>query len=220
MNPACNTLSTLIHRLVRLGGLTICLAMLAGCTTTVPIETNIPTPLIAPMPVRVAVFYDPSLTDFEHTEDIVGGSDWVVKLGNANMTMFNKLFASMFQTVVKVDSLEQAFADSQGYDAIITPSIVELQIAPPSRLGSDFFEAWVKYRIDAFDNDQKPIVKWVVTGYGKAEPEMLGGSNALSAATVTAMRDAAANIVIKFKKQPRVREWIDEQERLHGLSAR
>jgi len=219
MNPGSNTLSTQIRRPVRLGALVIGLAILAGCTTTVPIETNIPTPLIAPMPVRVAVFYDPSLTDFEHTEDVVGGSDWVVQLGNANMTMFNKLFASMFATVVKVDSLEQAFADTEGYDAIITPSIVELQIAPPSRLESDFFEAWVKYRIDAFDNDQKPIVKWIVTGYGKAEPEMLGSSDALSAATVPAMRDAAANIVIKFKKQPRVREWIDAQERMNGLPA-
>lgn len=213
-----NNFSSLARRIYRLAGLVICLASLAACTTTVPIETDIPTPLIAPMPVRVAVFYDPSLTNFEHTEDIVGGADWIVKLGDANMNMFSKLFASMFATVVSVDSLEQAFADTEGYDAIITPSIVELQIAPPSKLESDFFEVWVKYRIDAFDNDRKPIVKWVVTGYGKAEPEMLGGSDALSSATVTAMRDAAANIVIKFKKQPRVREWIDQQERLHGLS--
>jgi len=220
MHPGGQNLSTQFRQHFRLGGLACCLLILAGCTTTVPIEINIPTPLIAPMPVRVAVFYDPSLTDFEHTEDIVGASDWVVQLGNANMTMFTKLFASMFATVVKVDSLEQAFADSQGYDAIITASIVELQIAPPSRLESDFFEAWVKYRIDAFDNDRKPIVKWVVTGYGKAEPEMLGSSDALSAATVTAMRDAAANIVIKFKKQPRVRAWIDEQEHSNGSSAR
>lgn len=216
MNPGSYNLSGRFRQQFRPGALAICLAILAGCTTTVPIETNIPTPLIAPMPVRVAVFYDPSLTAFEHTEDVPGGSDWIVQLGDANITMFAKLFASMFATVVKVDSLEQAFADSEGYDAIITPSIAELQIAPPSKLESEFFEAWVKYRIDAFDNDRKPIVKWVVTGYGKAEPEMLGSSDALSAATVTAMRDAAANIVIKFKKQPRVREWIDQQERLNG----
>lgn len=216
MNAGGHILPTRCNRTLRPGWLAMCFALLTGCTTTVPIETDIPKPLIAPMPVRVAVYYDPSLMNFEHTEDIVGGSDWVVQLGNANMEMFSRLFGSMFATVEKVDSLEQAFADSKGYDAIVTPSIVELQIAPPSRLGSEFFEVWVKYRIDAFNNDQKPIVKWVVTGYGKAEPEMLGSSDALSAATVTAMRDAAANIVIKFKRQPRVREWIDQQERLNG----
>ena len=216
MNPGSYNPATRLRQRLPNGAAAICLSILAGCTTTVPIETSIPTPLIAPMPVRVAVFYDPSLVNFEHTEKIKGGTDWTVQLGDANMKMFTRLFASMFATVEKVDSLEQAFADDEGYDAIITPSIVELQMAPPSRMESEFFEAWVKYRIDAFDNDRKPIVKWVVTGYGKAEPEMLGSSDALSAATVTAMRDAAANIVIKFKKQPRVREWIDQQERLNG----
>ncbi|MCJ7555743.1 MAG: hypothetical protein MUP90_02370 [Gammaproteobacteria bacterium] len=189
---------------------------LSACTTSIPIETSIPTPLIAPLPNRVAVYYDPGLSNFEHTEKIVGGTDYQVKLGDANQRMFAKLFTSMFEEVVQVDSLEQAFSDARGFDAIINPAITELQIAPPSKLESAFFEAWIKYRIDAFDKDRKPIVNWVVTGYGKAEPEMFNSSDALRAATVTAMRDAAANIVIKFKRQPRVREWIQEQERLHA----
>ena len=194
------------------------LFILSACTTTIPIETTIPTPLIAPMPNRVAVYYDPGLYNFEHTEKIVGGTDYQVKLGDANQRMFAKLFSYMFQEVVQVDSLEQAFSDTRGFDAIINPAILDLEIAPPSKPESAFFEAWIKYRIDAFDKDRQPIVKWVVTGYGKAEPEMFHSSDALHAATITAMRDAAANIVIKFKRQPRVREWIQEQERLHAAS--
>jgi hypothetical protein len=201
---------------VRLGLPAALLLGLSACTTSIPIETTIPTPLIAPLPNRVAVYYDPGLSNFEHTEKIVGGTDYQVKLGDANQRMFAKLFSYMFQEVVQVDSLEQAFADNQGFDAIINPAILDLEIAPPSKLESAFFEAWIKYRIDAFDKDRKPIVNWVVTGYGKAEPEMFNSAETLQAATVTAMRDAAANIVIKFKRQPRVREWIQEQERLHA----
>lgn len=189
---------------------------LSACTTTVPVETSIPTPVIAPLPNRVAVYYDPSLSNFEHTEKIVGGTDYQVKPGDANRLMFAKLFSYMFAEVVEVGSLEEAYADTRGFDAIINPAIMELQIAPPSAPESAFFEAWIKYRIDAFDKEGKPIVNWVVTGYGKAEPEIFKSSDALHAATVTAMRDAAANIVIKFKRQPRVREWIQEQERLHA----
>ncbi len=192
------------------------LLSLSACTTTIPIETSIPTPLIAPLPNRVAVYYDPGLANFEHTEKIVGGTDYQVKLGDANRRMFAKLFSFMFEEVVEVDSLEQGYTDTRGFDAIINPAVMELQISPPSKEESAFFEAWIKYRIDAFDKDRKPIVNWIVTGYGKAEPEMFKSSSALHAATVTAMRDAAANIVIKFKRQPRVREWIQEQERLHA----
>jgi hypothetical protein len=192
---------------------------LPGCTTSVPVETVIPTPLIAPLPMRVAVYYDPGLNNFEHTEKIEGATDYQVKLGNASQLMFSKLFASMFQQVEVVNSLEEAYTNDQPYDAIIHPAILELQVAPPSKLESDFFEAWIKYRIDAFDKERQPIVNWIVTGYGKAEPGLLDSSGALRTATVTAMRDAAANIVIKFKRQPRVRAWMEEQERAHAASS-
>jgi hypothetical protein len=211
-------------RVIRSGyhrALAVCaLLLLYSCTTSVPIVPNIPTPLIAPLPMRVAVFYDPGLEDFQHTEEIPGGMDYEVKLGNASELMLSKLFASMFEQVEVVGSLEEAFSNAEQYDAIINPAMLELQISPPSRLESDFFEAWVKYRIDAFDKQRDPIVKWIVTGYGKAEPETLGSSSALQSATIIAMRDAAANIVIKFKRQPRVKAWIEEQEHAHAVSTK
>ncbi len=187
-------------------------AALSACTHSVPVDTEFPEPLIAPMPVAVAVYYDESLSNFEHTESIEQGSDWKVKLGDANLKMFERLFESMFQNLVPVSSPEAGFAQGSRFEAIIIPAIEEMQIAPPRYGESEFFEAWIQYRVEAFHPDREPIVNWLVSGYGRSEGSMLQPSKSLQEATVLAMRDAAANIVIKFRQQPRIREWLDQQE--------
>ncbi len=190
----------------------VVLTVLSACTHSVPVETEFPEPLIAPMPVEVAVYYDESLTGFEHTELIEQGSDWKVKLGDANLRMFERLFASMFENLVPVDSPDAGFAQGSRFEAIIIPAIEEMQIAPPRYGESEFFEAWIQYRVEAFHPNREPIVNWLVSGYGRSEGSMLQPSKSLQEATVLAMRDAAANIVIKFRQQPRIREWLDQQE--------
>ena len=185
---------------------------LAACTHSVPVDTQFPEPLVAPLPVEVAVYYDESLVDFEHTEAIEQGSDWKVRLGDASLRMFERLFESMFENLVAVPSVEAAFAEGDRFEAIIVPAIEEMQIAPPRYGESEFFEAWIQYRVEAFRPNREPIVNWLVSGYGRSEGSVLQPSKSLQEATVLAMRDAAANIVIKFRQQPRVREWLDQQE--------
>lgn len=190
----------------------ITVSALTACVHSVPVDTEFPEPLVAPLPVEVAVYYDESLIDFEHTESIEQGSDWRVRLGDANLRMFERLFGSMFENLVTVPSMEAAFAEGDRFEAIIVPAIEEMQVAPPRYGESEFFEAWIQYRVEAFRPNREPIVNWLVSGYGRSEGSILQPSKSLQEATVLAMRDAAANIVIKFRQQPRVREWLDQQE--------
>jgi len=167
--------------------------------------------------MKVAVFLHPSLKDYKHLEDIPLQSNWNLRLDDANAVMFNKLLGSMFREIIKVDSIEQAFAMDAGLDAVVVAAIEDLQVAPPKRLESEFFETWIQYRIEAYDMEQAPIVSWVISGYGRSEAGMFNKPEALREATVMAMRDAAANIVIKFRQQPRVKEWILQQEKDDAL---
>lgn len=190
---------------------------LGACTQTVQVQLDVPTPLVVPMPMTVAVYLHPSLKDYKHLEDIPLQSNWNLRLDDANEVMFNKLLGSMFKKIIKVDSVEQAFAMGEQLDAVVVAAIEDLQVAPPKRLESEFFETWIQYRIEAYDMDQAPIVNWEVSGYGRSEAGMFNKSDALREATVMAMRDAAANIVIKFKQQPRVKEWILQLEQDDAL---
>jgi len=186
--------------------------LLSGCTQTVQVDLDVPTPLIVPLPMKVAVYLHPSMKDYKHLENVPLQSNWNLRLDDANALMFDKLLGSMFREVIKVDSRESAFAMENEVDAVIVASIEDLQVAPPKRLESEFFETWIQYRIEAYDKARAPIVDWKVSGYGRSEAGMFGKSDALKEATVMAMRDAAASIVIKFKRQPRVKEWILQQE--------
>jgi hypothetical protein len=183
----------------------------------VPVVTTFPQPVVAPLPVEVAVYYDDNLRSFEHTEVIDQGTDWNVKLGGASLGMFQELFNSMFETVTEVPSLEAAFAEGDRFEAVIVPGIQEMQVAPPRFGESEYFEAWIQYRVEAYRPDRDPIINWLVSGYGRSEASLLTPASSLQRATVVAMRDAAANILIKFKQQPRVREWLEQQEGGHEI---
>lgn len=95
---------------------------------------------------------------------------------------------------------------------IIAPSIEEVQFAIPKQTGSEFYEVWISYRLDLYDSSGKRLGEYPVIGYGKANEANFSGlgqaSPALNAATIWALRDAAAMLSFQFRDQAQSQDWL------------
>lgn len=98
-------------------------------------------------------------------------------------------------------------------DALLVPQIREFQFSLPAQTRTDIYEVWIRYRILLYAPDGSEITRWDVYGYGKADRQnyiALGTqrSDALTDATVWALRDAAAFISFYFPQASGVEEWL------------
>ena len=95
---------------------------------------------------------------------------------------------------------------------IIAPSIEEVQFAIPRQTGGEFYEVWIRYRLDLYDTNGNRLGEYPVIGYGKANKANFGGlgqaSPALNEATMWALRDAAAMLSFQFRDQSESKDWL------------
>ena len=95
---------------------------------------------------------------------------------------------------------------------IIAPSIEMVQFAIPKQTGGEFYEVWIRYRLDLYDTNGNRLGEYPVIGYGKANEANFGGlgqaSPALNAATIWALRDAAAMLSFQFRNQAQSQDWL------------
>lgn len=201
--------------------------MLAGCAggASVRVETSVPSPLIEPLPVRIGVYYDSELTNYVHVEDVADHGEFSIDLGASQIPVFERVFDAMFTEVTtlrgetpdEVDASAPAFLGALGgvdVDAVLAPSIQELQFAIPDQTKGDFYEVWIKYRMELFAPDGSVIAAWDLLGYGKANSDNYGTvglreEEALIDATTWALRDAAAFLSVHFLSYDGVRQWVE-----------
>ena len=187
----------------------------AGCSsdTSVTITTTIPSPLIARLPLNIAVFYDDAMIQYVHSEDLGTYGNHTIDL-RSQVSVFNRIFGAMFKSVTLIDSIESL--KGREADAVLAPSIEQLQFAIPEQTRKDFYEVWIKYRFELYGSDGSLIHSWPVTAYGKANRLNYGGmqsekSPALREAAKWALRDAAASVSFSFVREDVVREWLQQQ---------
>jgi hypothetical protein len=188
---------------------TIIAVMLFACAKSVEVTTDFPTPLMEPYPLVAGIRYPAELTDFIHTENPEFQPEWTIKLGTANLQMFRTLLNGMFIKTIELDTDTQANVDPE-IDFIIEPRLEELEFSVPQQSGSDQFVVWLRYNLKLLQPDGQLIGDWRITGYGQEDEGDLGmgSGNAMKDAAITALRDAAASIVLGFSKAPGVEEFI------------
>lgn len=94
---------------------------------------------------------------------------------------------------------------------VFAPTIDEVQLATPKQTGTEFFEVWIRYRIMLFDPAGNLRAECPIIGYGKVSRRNHSDqSDALNAAAVWALRDAAAVLVLGLSKRERPLESIAE----------
>ena len=183
---------------------------LSACgVNNVVIEGSFPTPNISPLPLSVAVFYDPALTEFAYIEySETGAEEYNIASGQSHVKLFNAVLPAMFDEVVVVGSLEEA--EVLGVDAIFAPLIEEFQLALPSKTKLDVYEVWIKYNMRLMAADGEYIADWVLTSYGKTPTEsMRSAESAINDAAVVALRDLASSFSLSFTQVPEVRDWLN-----------
>ncbi|MDG2338557.1 MAG: hypothetical protein P8N94_11340 [Gammaproteobacteria bacterium] len=183
---------------------------LSACgVSNVVIQGSFPTPNINPLPLSVAVYFDPALTDFAYIEySETGTEEYNIASGQSHVELFNAVLPAMFDEVVVVGSLEEA--EMLGVDAIFAPLIEEFQLALPSKTKLDVYEVWIKYNMRLMAADGEYIADWVLTSYGKTPTEsMRSAESAINDAAVVALRDLASSFSLSFTQVPEVRDWLN-----------
>jgi len=186
----------------------VALYLTACGVSNVVIEGNFPTPNINKLPLNVAVYYDPALTEFAYIEySETGSEEYNIASGQSHIELFNTVLPAMFDKVVVVDSIEEAGA--LGVDAIFAPNIEEFQLALPAKTKLDVYEIWIKYNMRLMTADGDYIADWVLTSYGKTPTESLRSTEAaINAAAIVALRDLASSFSLSFSQVPEVKDWL------------
>ena len=187
------------------------LAGVAGCGgASVAVPTEFPVPLVQRIPLTMGVHLSPELRKFVHSEKLKNAGDWNIDLGDAQEPMFNNLLTGMFAATRFVTNPESPDAD---VDAVLVPSISEVQFSIPTQTRSDYYEVWIRYHFELLSPDGQSIADWDLTAYGKANQRNYGGLQgsqpALQAAALAACRDAMAFFTVQFRGVPPVKAWLE-----------
>ena len=191
------------------------------------VDISVPRPLIEPIDVAMGVYLDDTLKSYVHQERLEDHGAYQIDIGASQAPVFQQVFEAMFESVVpmvaapaETSSEEEeprtALANEDGsamdVQGILAPTIEEVQFAIPDQTGGEFYEVWIRYRIRLFDDDGSPLAEWPLIGYGKANQRNYGSIDqkgaALSAATIWALRDAAALLSFQFRDQAEVQGWL------------
>jgi hypothetical protein len=164
---------------------------------------EIPRALIKPIDMDVGVYYSPEYRKFQHRETR-WGSDWKIALGEEHVRMTDNLFSQAFTKTTRLDKFPVEGA-SAPVKAIIEPRIEQYSFITPRDTGGEFYAVTIKYRLNLDTPAGAPIDSFQFTGYGTAQSAGMSAEKPMMAATVVAMRDAAAKFLVQFSEQPSVK---------------
>lgn len=192
---------------LKTGLLIMVAALLSGCATAanVRVDSTFPTVVAKPRQLSAAIVMDHEFRNY--TAAPLEKVD--IRFGAAQVDLWSKAFDGLFSDVQVVSSKAEV---SPRADLVITPSVQEVQLSTPSQSYLNVFEVWIKYRLDIETPDGVPIDSWFMPAYGKTPNSvMLSRSRAISDATVVALRDAGAKLLLDFYRIPAVHVWIEQR---------
>lgn len=184
---------------------------LSGCSSTrnVELEANFPVPLVSKVPIAMGVHLTPEIREYVYTEKIGKSNEWNVAVGPVQQTLFANLAQGMFDNfqVIAADTAE--LAPQAAMDAVLKPSIEQLQFALPDQTRTNYYEVWIRYNFQLYDPAGELISEWPLPAYGKAHKKDFGNKQrGVEAAALAACRDAMAFFSINFASEPAIEQWL------------
>ena len=174
-------------------------------------EGDFPDPLMSKMPMTLGVWYPEEFKNHEFFDEAKGRreSGWIVKTGDAQVEMWDTLFNGMFSNVVYMRGEPGSEVMNPVADAVLIPSVDELQYTIPAHTNVKVYEIWMRYKFDMVTTGGEPIANWTMTAYGKTPTAFLRSDEAaVNLAAIVALRDAGANFATNFAKVPAVGDWL------------
>ena len=198
-------------QLARVGllGVVLLLVGCAGADIDVP-STRLPVPVVDRLPINVGIHLSDDLRSYAHEETIKDFGTFRISVGPAQQLMFDNLATGLFAQHRFVTPENPAGND---LDAVLVPTIEELQFSIPEQTKSDFFEVWVRYNFQFISPNGAMIAQWPMQAYGRANSRNYGfledtENAALQEASRVALRDAMAVFTFKFPRVARVNQWL------------
>jgi len=175
------------------------LALLVGCgPTKVEPPSRFPKPLMQQMALTAALDASTAFKTYVHDEKLPPpGQAWRLSIGPASVDWMKNLLAAAFVNF-KADGTD-------GADLVFRPTIESVQFSTPAQSRTDFYEAWIKYKVDVLDRSGKLIANWPIAAYGKRRDRALASaSEGMAEAVNKAMRDGAAGLALELRDPKRI----------------
>ena len=183
---------------------------ISGCSTSaqVQIDSAFPTVVSKPKAVKAAIVFTDEFKTYVATPSRTTSID----LGSAQTELLSNAFAGLFRDVEFVSTAADVTLENA---LVITPSVQEVQVSTPSDTYLNVYEVWIKYSLDIQTAGGDPVDSWFMPAYGKTPDSfMLSKTNAIEEATVIALRDAGAKLMLDFYRIPSVYNWLVREQLL------
>lgn len=186
------------------GLLIVAMALLPGCTANVRVEREFPVMVSTPRDLSAVLVMDDEFRSYVARP----AEKTTLRFGTAQVDLWSKAFRGLFTQVRVVSSKADAGPDA---DLVIIPSVREVQVSTPSESYLNVYEVWIKYNLDIETADGVPIDSWFLPAYGKTPSSyMLSRTAAIEEATVVALRDAGAKLMLDFFRIPAIHGWMQQ----------
>lgn len=204
---ALNTARRLLARRYQTVVTAAVVMFLSACSSHVKVSGNYPTPMVSPLPVSAGLVLDSDFTSYTYQEDVEDRFSRTIELGESQSELLRTVLPEVFSGFTEQTTLPQFPASNA--QLWLHPSLQELQYATPRETRLKLFEVWIKYGIKAYDSDGQLLADWIVTAYGKTPTAFLKTEeDALNAALVVALRDLGANLSLRTRHVPEIKDWL------------
>ena len=190
-----------------------------SCTKIHNIEINeietYPPALIEPLPLKVCVYYGNDFDTFETTQKVEvaeAGLTFIhnIKMGKANVALFNYILSAVFEKVTPVQHLSDGSDHKQDIDLIMEPTVDSYTYPNPT---ADGVYIHIIYAINFYLPEGEQISSWRIKGSGHAplKVEFKTETSQVVELTQIAMRDVAAKFITDFCNQADIKKLFYSQ---------
>jgi hypothetical protein len=161
--------------------------------------TKLPKPLVVVLPAHVGLVIPGEMRNFTHSETR-WGVEWNVALGEGHRNLMAEVLKDTFVEVHEFKDIDEA-RNAPDLKAIFEPRIEQYSFVTARETGGRYYAVTIRYRIDLYTPGGEKVDSLTLTGYGNALASGMSSGKPLEAASVAAMRDAAAKFLVQFPEQ-------------------
>lgn len=179
--------------------LVLSLLVLAACGgIAIKPEPVLPRALVVPMATRIGLVLPAETRKFVHSETR-WGVDWKIELGPGHERLAPRLFQAAFRDVQMFEDVDAA-RRARDLKAIFELKIENYSFNTQRETGRHY-AVTIRYRLNLYAPDGALADSYTFTGYGTSLAGGMASNKPLAAATLAAMRDAAAKFLVQFPEQ-------------------
>ncbi len=179
--------------------------LLSACAATrLSTESQLPTPLLEKLPVRVGIHYSKEFREFIHKETR-GEAEYEITLGPAHVMNLDWLLKAMFAELVPVEDPTRVAELQLPLVFVLEPKFEEYSFLTPKDVAGEAFIVTIRYLLALYDGSGGRVDSFAYTGYGREKAGSFASKEPLAIATQRAMRDAGAKVAVELTDQESVR---------------